>query len=302
MYHDLERYDNSSVYDIIWLTRIKDFWDINTVSVDESWFYELPNAKLFAKDMIYDSKNNRLNFLGEFNKCKKGTVQLLAQVDPYRLYSGIEVGQLGATFMGGTCLNDQPPYVYLAYNELKMFNLALNNFNPCWPVLIAGVGDKKPILTETYDISLSTCDKLMWHDDRPAIPVLKPYSLNTFHSFHSGTLISINGNYDPITMNYLCDEFNACSHQFGGKSLQQSLTDSPTAEITIESNNSFVCEGFNGKIYYSLYDVTGKQIQQGIIQNGELSPLTVSNGLYFLQAKDAVGNQIVKKVVITEKK
>ena len=98
----------------------------------------------------------------------------------------------------------------------------------------------------------------------------------------------------------LCDETEACSHQFGGKSLQQqSLTDNPTAKITFEFGRQFVCEGFDGKIYFSLYDVTGKQIQQGIIQNGELSSLKVSKGLYFIQAKDAAGNQVVKKVVVT---
>lgn len=301
LYHDLRHPDGSYAYDVIWLTRIFDFWNINSATVAESWFYELPNTKLSAKDMIYDPYHERLNFLGYLNKCREGLTHILAQVDPYKLYSGVEIGQLGAAFMGGSCLNDQPPYVDVAYNDLKMSNLALNIKNPCNPVLIAGVQNvQQSILTETYDISLSICDKSMWHVDKPANPVLKPYSLNTPPPSTSGTPMSSNDNPDIITMIYLCNEPNACSHQFGGKSLQRPLTDNPTAEITIESGNLFVCEGFDGKIYISLYDVTGKQIQQGIIQNGELSSLKVSNGLYFIQAKDASGNQMVKKVFVTK--
>ena len=298
LYHDLERYDNSSVYDIIWLTRIKNFWDVNTVFVDESWFYELPNAKLFAKDLIYDSKNNRLDFLGEFNKCREGTIQLLAQVDPYLLSSGIEIGQLGATFMGGTCLNDQPPYEDIAYNDLKMSNLVLNIYNPCYPILIAGVEyGKQSVLTETYDISLSLCDKPIWHEDKPASPSVIPYSHNiTSHT--SGTPVPTNVFPDIIIMTYLCDEPDACSHQFGGKSLQKSLTNNPTAEISIEYGKLFVCEGFEGVIQYSLYDMAGKLLQQGETQNGKYSSLILPNGVYLLKATDATGRQMVKKVVL----
>ena len=299
LYHNLRYSDNTSIYDNIWLTRIKNYWNYNTASVSESWIYKLPNSKLFDKDMLYDPYNNRLNFLGEFNKCREGTIQLLAQIDPFSLSSGIEIGQLGAGFMGGVCFNDQPPYVDLAYNDLEMSNLTLDIKNPCHPVLIAGVGNIMSILTETYDISLSKCDVPMWHEDKQVNPILKPYSLNTIPHQSYGSSPT-NATPDFITMTYLCDETEACSHQFGGKSLQQqSLTDNPTAKITFEFGRQFVCEGFDGKIYFSLYDVTGKQIQQGIIQNGELSSLKVSKGLYFIQAKDAAGNQVVKKVVVT---
>lgn len=298
LYYDLRHIDVPYAYDVIWLTRILNFWNNYSATVTESWYYELPCTKLSATDMIYDPYNYRLNFLGYLNKCREGLIHILAQVNPYMLSSGIEIGQLGATFTGGTCLNDQPPYVEIPYNDLKMFNLALNDINPCDPVLIAGV-DKQSVLTETYDISISSCDSPLLHEDKPASPVLKPYTFNTLPPSPSVFPVPSNAYLDNITMTYICDEPNACSHQFGGKSLQQSLTDNPTAEITVESGRQFVCEGFDGKIYYSLYDVTGKQIQQGIIQNGESSSLKVSNGLYFIQAKDAAGNQVVKKVVVT---
>ena len=99
-------------------------------------------------------------------------------------------------------------------------------------------------------------------------------------------------------MNYLCDEPVACSHQFGGKSLQQSLSDNPTAEITIESGRQFVCEGFEGVIQYSLYDMAGKLLQQGETRNGKYNPLKMHSGAYLLKVADATGRQIVKKVIL----
>ena len=282
-------------YDIIWLSRINVFWNINTASISESWFFELPNNKLLAKDMIYDSYYNRLNFLGFFN----GHTHLLAQIDPYMMASGIEIGQLGASFLGGMDTNNQPPIVYIANNSLEMFNLALNRYNPCYPLLMAGVCDKGSILTETYDISTSFCDKPIWHSDSKVNPKLTPYSLyfsqpspNIQHP-----LITILSNNVAVTI--LCDEDIACSHQFGGKSAQFSLTDGKNvADITIEGSNSFVCDGFEGDILYYIYDMAGKVLQQGVTRNGEWNKVKKSNGIYLLQAIDFMGNKVVKKIVL----
>ena len=300
LYHDLECYDNSHVNDIIWLTRIKNFWDINTASVDESMFYNLPNAKLFAKDMIYDPYNKRLNFLGYYNYCMDGLTQLLAQVDPYSLSSGIEIGQLGATFLGaGTCYDTTSPSIITLYNDLEMFNLALDTKNPCHPVLIAGVGNKKSLLTETYDNSLSKCDIPMWHEDYKANPDLNPYSFyvsyppDTFHFAVANTILENVINYTQ------CDEPDACSHLFENKILEHLLTKNQSlADISIEANHQFVCEGFEGEIQYFLHDVAGKLLLRGITRNGEQNLLRTSNGIYLLKVKDAKGNQVVKKIVI----
>ena len=67
----------------------------------------------------------------------------MTQVNPFNLCSGLKIGQLGAGFTGGSCPNDQLPSVNFGHNDLKMFNLTLNKFNPCWPVLIAGTGMKR---------------------------------------------------------------------------------------------------------------------------------------------------------------
>ena len=137
VYHDLRRRDGQDTYDNIWLTRINNFWDFNIASVTESRIYELANAKLMAKDMVYDPYNNRLNFLGVFSFNKN--LQILAQTNPYSLSSGMDIGQLGIGFnVNSTIINPQDPYIPLYANDFEMFNLALDIYNPCYPVLIEG--------------------------------------------------------------------------------------------------------------------------------------------------------------------
>ncbi len=302
LYYDLRHKDDviPFYHDIIWLSRIKNFWDINTATITESRFYELPSTKLFAKDMIYDSYNKRLNFLGYLNKCMEGLIHILAQVDPFTLSLGAEVGQLGATFTGGNCQNNEyPTNENIAYNDFEMFNLTLNKYNPCCPVLIAGVGKKLPILTETYDISLSSCDKPMWHTDLNANPLIKPYTLHVPFVQGSVTPIPVIAFTDSIAVYEMCYETEACSHQFGGKSSQKPMTSSkPAPDITIENNSLFTCDGFEGEIQFFLYDIAGKLLQQGITQNKERNLLNLREGIYLLQAVDRSSNQIVKKIIL----
>ena len=282
-------------YDIIWLSRINGFWNTNTASVSESWFFELPNNKLLAKDMIYDPYYNRLNFLGFFN----GHTHLLAQIDPYLMASGIEIGQLGASFLGGMDTNNQPPIVYIANNSLEMFNLALNRYNPCYPLLMAGVCDKGSILTETYDISTSFCDKPIWHSDSKVNPKLTPYSLLFQPTPPGPQTFPFTNLSDNVTAIVLCDEDAACSHLFSKKSAQSSLREGKTvANVTIERGSCFVCEGFEGDILYSLYDMAGKELQQGVTRNGEYNRVIKNHGIYILHATDKSGNWVVRKLVL----
>lgn len=296
LYHDLRWVNGQNPYDIIWLSRIKNFWDINNVMVDEGMFYMLPNTKLTAKDMLYDPYNNRLNFLGVFSYNKH--LQILAQADPYSLVSSINIGQLGIGFsVTSTIPNPQYPNNILYANDIEMFNLALNEHNPCYPLLIAGK-EERAILTETYDISLSKCDVPMWHEDIPASPIVKPYSLNITHHT-SGTPVLTSDILDVINMNNLCDESNVCSHQFGGKSYRKTMTkDENGLEITIESNCLFICDGFEGEIQYFLYDMAGKLLQHGVTRNGERNKVMKTNGIYILQAIDRSGNRVIKKLVL----
>lgn len=78
LYRDLQEDYNYFVHDIIWMTRINNFWN-SSATVSESYYYLLPDAKLTAKDMIYDFENKRANLLCEFSHCVEGLTQLLAQ-------------------------------------------------------------------------------------------------------------------------------------------------------------------------------------------------------------------------------
>ena len=309
LYHDLRHIVNnpnplpvdtvSYVHDIVWITRIKNFWDNNLATYIESMFYELPTSKLSAKDMLYDPYNNRLDFLGYINHCQGGLTHLLAQIDPYMLSSGIEIGQLGATFMGDTCHNYQIPFVDIYYNNMYFSNLALNTNNSCYPLLIAGVCNKLSLLTETYDISHSRCDMPMWHKDTKADPIINSYPLNISYSLDTFQFANTNNILENVMDNILCNEPNACSYQYKGKVLQYFLTNGNiAAHIYLEDNHQFVCEGFEGKIKFFLFDIAGKILQQGITHNGERNLLKISNGIYLLKAMDANGTQIIKKTVV----
>lgn len=302
LYHDLRIVGSLTSYDMIWMTRIRDFRNAFTATVVESWVYQLPNTKLFARDMLYDPFNNRLNFLGYYNHCMEGLTQILAQVNPYSLSSGIHIGQLGATYPGGSCPNYQQPYnVLTLYNDLEMSNLAWNYHNPCFPVLAAGVrSGLQSLLAETYDISLSTCDKPLWHTDYPANPKPILYSLNPIYPSCSIQSNFVSASPDIVSVIIECDDgSNACSHQFEDKALPYSITNaSPSISLSAEGSHRFVCEGFEGDIEYSLYDMTGKLLQRGTTRNGEQNVLKKSNGVYMLRATDCAGNRMTTKLIL----
>lgn len=298
LYQDLRHIDSQKVYDDIWFTRINNYYN-NTATISESWFYRLPNTKLTAKDMIYNPKTNRINFLGVFNNCPNASnlTQILAQVNPYSLSSGIEIGQLGWAFYSGYCIDDQET-CRIYHSGMDMSNLVWNYHNPCHSVLIAGTEGDGGVLSETYDVSLSNCDTALCHKDKEAFPVLKPYPI--ISSINSAPVYHINTTTQPeyISVSYLCDYPDACSHQYGGKSIKQNTGSQCTkAIISIEANSFFVCEGFDGIIQYSLYDVTGRELQCGSTQNQVRNVLNISGSVFILKAKDSAGNQVVKKIV-----
>lgn len=297
LYRDLQEDYNYLVHDIIWMTRINNYWN-SSASISESYYYLLPDAKLTAKDLIYDFKNNRANLLCVFSHCVDGLTQLLAQADPYSLSSGLNVGQLGGAFVNTYCTSLQYPYANIYYTDLDMRNLAYNHYNACFPVLIAGVNGKESVLTETYDISASSCDKPMDVQNIAGNPYIKPYNI-------SDTIVTVPFVSSPsvlfsdnVQLNKICDESSACSHQYDGKSLRQPNTQEEiVAEIVIERDLQFYCDGFDGNIQYFLYDMAGKLLKKGSTQNGEHKELNVADGVYLLKANDAIGHHVVKKIV-----
>jgi hypothetical protein len=299
LYRDLQEETNDSVHDIVWLTRIYNFWN-TAATISESYYYLLPDAKLTAKDMIYDFTNNKINILGVFNNCMYGLTQLLAQADPFSLVSGLNVGQLGGAFVGNpSCQSTQSPSVNVYYNDLYMRNLAFNYYNPCGSILIAGSNGKGSVLTETYDVSASSCDMPLAVREIAGNPYIKPYGISITIDTSSFVPIQIYFNSDIVKVNKICDESAACSHQYGGKLLQQPKTQGRAdADIVIEHNLQFFCNGYNGSIQYFLYDIAGKLLQEGSTQNGRRNKISVSKGVYLLKATDTVGHQVVKKIVL----
>ena len=224
----------------------------------------------------------------------------IAEVDPYSLTLGLNVGQLGGAFSGATpCQSLQYPYVDIYYNSLEMKNLAYNYYNPCLPVLIAGVNGSGCVLTETYDILASSCDRPLDVNVVQASPIPQPYTINNGSMDKNFNPFPITFSTDFLSMQYLCDEPSACSHQFGGKSIRNTLLNKESVrEIIIEGDNQFICEGFDGNIQYSLNDMAGKLLQKGTIRNGERNHLNVSEGVYLIRAFDTSHSLVVKKVVI----
>ncbi len=297
LYRDLQEDYNYLVHDIIWMTRINNYWN-SSASISESYYYLLPDAKLTAKDLIYDFKNNRANLLCVFSHCVDGRTQLLAQADPYSLSSGLNVGQLGGAFVNTYCTSLQYPYANIYYTDLDMRNLAYNHYNACFPVLIAGVNGKGSVLTETYDISASSCDMPLEVIDIVGNPYIKPYPIS--NNFVNVTFLpySFPPISDNVQINVICDEPTVCSRQYGGKSIQEPKNQEESiAKVVFEHNLQFFCEGFKGSVRYNLYDMAGKLLQEGIIQNEERKILNVSAGVYLLKTNDAVGNHVVKKIV-----
>ena len=145
-----------------------------------------------------------------------------------------------------------------------------------------------------------SCDNAMWHVDKPTTPKQVPHSLNITPLQQVNPTVSYGTSApDFISVYYVCDETYACSHQHGGKSLKQDTNILCTdVRIFFEDNRVFVCEGFDGEIQYSLYDVAGKLLHQGSTHNQKRNVLYLSGSIYILKAKDSEGNQVVKKIVL----
>lgn len=118
--------------------------------------------------------------------------------------------------------------------------------------------------------------------------------------FYTPTAYPVSVSPDIVSVIIECDDgSNACSHQFEDKALPYSITNaSPSISLSVEGSHRFVCEGFEGDIEYSLYDMTGKLLQRGTTRNGEQNVLKKSNGVYMLRATDCAGNRMTTKLIL----
>ena len=293
LYQDLREND----YDIIWLTHIGDYLN-NNPTIYSSYCHLLPLHKISAYDLVYDSHNNRLDLLGQFDYCD-APATFIAQTDPYNL-SYLNIGQVSSPTGNSFCPSWNVPNQNILGNSVKLNNTALNPFNPCHTILHTGVcknsQDTTAYVTETADISLSKCDY-------PAFPLSKDRfpTIQTFASPVSLDTCLFGNLFFSTTSGAYTSEVNECKdavacHKENWEYPMPRMLGKGESAIHMEDGHHFVCENFSGTIRYAIYDVSGALMDNGLTINGEKNILTVyRSGLYFIVADDDNGNCAVLK-------
>ena len=296
LFHDLRK---DSV-DIVWLTLVRNYSTYNPY-IFNSRHFQFPAHKLFAKDMVYDNLNNRLNLLTELMYCNENAMpQQLSQVNPYSL-TGMRVIQLdGGYGVNAPCPSMADPNISIYGTLLDMNRLSFNHHNHCGPVLVSGVHySSASILTETYDVSASACDTKLTIWESNDDPILFSQYSSPTASHISMTDIQAGFSNDYISVNTPCLDPNACSNQRANQSKGPHFMDTQTeAGVTVLDNRRFICNGFNGETTICMYDLTGKMMWCTSTFNELQNTFPTLNGLYILVAMDVWGNQVVCKVLI----
>lgn len=288
--------------DILWMTRIKNFCNSNCF-VEESYSYYFPTHKLLPWDMLYDPFHKRVNFLGKIVYCTLYSTKLLAQTNPYDLFLGLNVGQLDGGFaIPSSCPSMAYPNIDIYGNSLHVGNLALNIYHECVPVMIAGVSDSHAyhILTETYDITQSSCDFSLPVEETPFNPFIIPYPLTTTLNDVPFTSQSCTIGTDYEYFNIMCYGLDACPpitrDTTETKSLVSVQNNPPS--IIMDASYQFVCQGFEGEITYVLYNMMGQSVASGTTYNGLQNYLPKNQGAFILKATDRTGLFVTKKVIL----
>lgn len=297
LYHDLRR----DLGDVVWLTLVKEYYN-NNHNVVRSSTFEYPAHKLFALDMIYDDINNRLNLLTELMYCDESAMpQQLAQVDPYTL-TGMNVIQLdGGYGVNAPCPSEANPNIYVYGTMLDMNRLSFNYHNPCGPVLISGVVNAATsILTETYDVSLSFCDPPLTIWENNISPTISTFALNPtgMYAFMSN-LGPFPMQDDIVVYGVMCQDPDACSNLRSNRQEKKMSAENPTKpEVSISGEYHYICQGFDGEVYVSLYDLTGKRVWTTTAEPDIQNPLPNLHGVYLLQALDNNAHHATCKIVL----
>ena len=288
--------------DILWMTRISDYWNTNC-TVQESYVYKIPTHKLLALDLLYDPFHSRLNFLGEIVFCTNYNTKVLSQVNPYKLYLGMNAGQLDGSFAIPTpCPSMADPTINIYGNELSVSNLSLNVFHACVPVMIAGVkpGTAERVLTETYDISQLTCDYPLPTEESPIAPYIVQYPLTTTLDDYPFISQQCSLATDNVSKGIHCYGWDTCPPLSKDSSETKATTTSNDIlpRISQEGLHLFVCQGFEGMIQYYLYDMTGRTIVQGTTFNDIQNLLPNLQGVFVLKTTDKSGSFASKKIIL----
>ena len=298
VYHDLREESG----DVLWLTLIRNYYT-STPNIVNSRHFTFPAHKLFALDMVYDTRNRRINLLTQLIYCYTDAWPLqLSQVNPYTLM-GMKTIQIdGGYGINAPCPSEADPNISIYSTTLDMNRLSFNYHNPHGSVLASGVDySATAILTETYDVSFSTCDYQLPISENAANPVL-----SSFYSIPSVTSISLqdyhDGLLDDLSSAYiLCLDPNAYSNRQANQSPKAFSVDTDTlirSEVTVIDNRWFVCNGFEGETTVRLYDLAGKTVWMTKVKPGIQNLLPNLHGVYLMQALDNSTHHAVCKIIL----
>ncbi|MBO4503978.1 MAG: T9SS type A sorting domain-containing protein [Bacteroidales bacterium] len=297
LYQDMREDSN----DIIWLTLLKGYYSSPPVILKSTYFI-VPLHKLSTYGMVYNKFNNSLNLLGLFDYCIP-TTTFLAQTDPYSL-SYLNIGQITSPTVNVTCYTWNMQQIN--GNSIQLNNITLNPFNPCSTVISTGVARSSigftAYLTETYDISLSSCDILLPVWDNLAFPTSNTISTPIQHNTtYSAFLVNSPSSNHTLT-NKECYDYISCYKDMNGTiddSTKSVSAQESMAIIHVEEGH-FVCHGFIGIIHYEIFTSTGKLICKGKTSNDKSTPICTDNpGLYIIRCMDNQKFVATTKVIVS---
>ncbi len=296
VYHDLRR-GNS---DILWLTLVRNYHSVNPYIINSRHF-SIPAQKLFALDMVYDTKNYRLNLLTKLIYCNfdKWPLQL-SQVNPYTL-TGMNTVQLDGGYTAyPPCPSMEDPNIFIYGTKLKTNRMSFNYHNPIGSVLVSGVDySATAVLTETYDVSASACDIPLAISEHNATTFL-----NSYYSTSSSTSVSMSDFHqgflnDQISANILCLDPNAYSNLRANQSPKALSTETLIKpDVLILDNHRFLCTGFEGETTVCLYDLMGKTVWMTKVKPDIQNFLPNLHGVYIIRAIDNSAHYAVSKIFL----
>ena len=294
LYQDLRDDD----HDMIWLTLVKDYASAPTFPISN--YFPIPLHKLSAYSMVYDNAKKRLNLLGKFDYCIPPTT-FIAQTDPFSL-SYLNIGQIISTAFNNSCPTWAATPQFIYGNDIELNNIAFNRYSPCPTVVSTGIAKTPlgttPYLTETYDISLSSCDT--------------PFTVSPLSCYpNTGTIFTQNisfpfvksGAYalNPESTIYsiVCPDNIVCAKDLDDTEHNRikALNSQEKKNVFIEGHN-FICYGFQGQVQYEVFNSVGKLVGKGCTHNEKLNSLGAAHtGLFFIRCMDEAESVITVKVI-----
>lgn len=295
LYQDLRNDDN----DIIWLTLVKNYASAPTFPVSN--YFSIPLHKLSAYSMVYDKARKRLNLLGRFDYCIPPTT-FIAQTEPFSL-SYLNIGQIISTAGNNSCPTGTATPLFIYGNDIELNNIAFNIHSPCPTVVSTGIAKTPfgttPYLTETYDISLASCDNPFTISPLSCYPITGtiftqdisfPFVKNGAYALSPESTIHSN----------VCPDTIVCAKDLDDTehNRMKALDSQEKKNIFVEGHN-FICHGFQGQVQYEVFNAAGKLVCRGNTHNGTRNSLGAMNsGLFIVRCLDEAGGMFIIKVVV----